>query len=446
MSQLAQAGELLRLPQERGTVEDAGDELADAGQGLEVGAPVALRVVVQVDQPHELAAAHEGHGERARIAPLAVQFHLQGAETRVVQAIDLQRRVVQQDPLQRRTARGVQDGVPQPRVHAVGGAGDDGSHHSAGDPPHAHAVGAGDGEQALREAPDEALEVVALRHFAGELDEVARAVRPLRQLREGPLGGDGLGAGPRQPVDDEGVAGEVAVARVAQFDGAGEPSAQYDGRPGERPAAAPPEREARPPAERSVAGAEAGDRRRRGVAVDGDPVVRPADGAQGTVMGGSAVQGDGEPESLFVSEVDVAAWCAGDVAQRARRLSRHVPRVRGQQRQHAHPGLQCGAEFLRLPAQLGEVTGLGGTRRTVPVRAQGVDVVGQVAAMAAGAAVGGDAPRVGPAPHRVRADAERVGDVADAEPNRFAVVVHGCQRPLAAPARARWYRPCPSEA
>ena len=68
---LAQAGDLPGLVEQRGAVEHAGDELADAGQELDVGAPVTLGVVVQVHEPDELATGHQRHRERAREAPLA---------------------------------------------------------------------------------------------------------------------------------------------------------------------------------------------------------------------------------------------------------------------------------------------------------------------------------------------------------------------------------------
>ena len=64
-----QARDLARLAQERRAVEHAGDELADAGHELHVVAPVALGVVVQVDQPDQLAAGDQRHRERAGVAP-----------------------------------------------------------------------------------------------------------------------------------------------------------------------------------------------------------------------------------------------------------------------------------------------------------------------------------------------------------------------------------------
>ena len=93
-------------------------------------------------------------------------------------------------------------------------------------------------------------------------------------------------------------------------------------------------------------------------------------------------------------------------------------RVVGEERDEVEPSLEDGAQVLGLPAQLREVSGMGG-----PValfgRQEREHVVGEVAAVTTGAAVGGDAPDVGPAPHRVGAHAEHGGDVSDAQPDRF---------------------------
>ena len=112
---LAEPGDLPGLLEERGAVEHAGDELAHAGEELEVRAPVALRVVVQVDQADELAAGHQRHGQRAGEALAAHQFPLVRAETLVAQVVDRERRVVEQGALQRRVPGGVEDLVAQAR-------------------------------------------------------------------------------------------------------------------------------------------------------------------------------------------------------------------------------------------------------------------------------------------------------------------------------------------
>ncbi len=65
-----------------------------------------------------------------------------------------------------------------------------------------------------------------------------------------------------------------------------------------------------------------------------------------------------------------------------------------------------------MATELGEVARMRGTVAFLG-RQEGEHVVGEVAAVAAGTAMRGDAPDVGPATHRVRAHAEHGGDVAD---------------------------------
>ncbi len=119
---------------------------------------------------------------------------------------------------------------------------------------------------------------------------------------------------------------------------------------------------------------------------------------------------------VAVDEIDVAAGSSGEGAQRARRLSRNGVRVLDHQRHETETGLHDRAQVLGLAAQRREVARLRGALALV-LREQRKDVFGEVPAVAAGAAVGGEAADVGPPPHRVRADAERVRDVADAQPH-----------------------------
>ena len=133
--------------------------------------------------------------------------------------------------------------------------------------------------------------------------------------------------------------------------------------------------------------------------------------------------GDGEAQAVAVGEIDVAAGSSGEGAQRARRLSGNGVRVLDHQRHETETGLHDGAQVLGLAAQRREVARLRGALALV-LREQREDVLGEVPAVAAGAAVGGDAAHVGPPPHRVRADAERVRDVADAQPHELGPLSH----------------------
>ena len=77
----------------------------------------------------------------------------------------------------------------------------------------------------------------------------------------------------------------------------------------------------------------------------------------------------------------------------------------------------------------------GGGPLALVLRQEREDVVGEIAAVAAGAAVGGDAADVGPAAHRVRAHAEQLRDVSDAKPDCLWPLSHaGHSSPSTAPA------------
>ena len=230
---LAQARDFARLSQERRAVEHAGDELADAREELHLVGPVALGVVVQVDEPDQFAPGDQRHRQRAGEAPLPVHLRLRGAQARIAQVRDHQRRVVEQRVLQRGVVRGVQHLVAQVRVGAVFCVADDAADHAAGGAPDVDALHVRRREQPLREAPHETLEVVALRHFAREVDQLADAPVAVFQLFERALDGDGLRADAGEAVDGVRVPGEVPLAGVAQLDRAGELPVQHDRRPGE---------------------------------------------------------------------------------------------------------------------------------------------------------------------------------------------------------------------
>ena len=323
---LAQPGDLSGLVEERRTVEDAGDQLAHAGQELEVGAPVALRVVVEVHQSDELAAGHERHGDRALVAPAAHEVHLGRPQAFVAQIGDRQRRVVEERALQRRIAAGVEDGVANAGVGAVARAADDAADHAAARPPHVHAVGVGGGQQPLREAQDEPLEVVGLRDLPRELDQLAHALVAVRELVDRAPDRDRLGAHPRETLDHVGVLGEVAGARVAELERPDELAAQYQRGPGERAAAAPLHRQPGAPGQALVGGLQAGHRRGRRVAVHRRPVGGGPGRPEAAGVELAAVEGDGQPELVAVGEVDVAVRRPREAAQDPRG-SRPAPRV-----------------------------------------------------------------------------------------------------------------------
>ena len=94
-------------------------------------------------------------------------------------------------------------------------------------------------------------------------------------------------------------------------------------------------------------------------------------------------------------------------------MRRHFTGIVREKRHEVQAGLEDGTQVLCLPAEFGEVAGMRGAVAFLG-RQEGEHVVGEVAAVAAGTAMGGDASDVGPATHRVRAHAEHGGDVADA--------------------------------
>ncbi len=245
----------------------------------------------------------------------------------------------------------------------------------------------------------------------------------MRQLAVGALDGDGLGADAGQTVEGLRVPREVAIAGVAELDRADQLAVEHHGRPRQRPAAAALERHSRAALELPVRRLDAGDARGRRVSLDGDPIGRRPDGSLTTRVQVAVVHRDGEAQAVAVSEIDVAAGSSGEGAQRARRLSGNGPRVLDHQRHETEACLHDRAQVLGLAAQRREVSRLRGALALV-LREQRGNVLGEVPAVTAGAAIGGEATHVGPPPHRVRADAERVGDVADAQPHQLGPLSH----------------------
>ncbi len=357
---LAQPGHLPRLVEERRAVEDAGDQLAHAGKELEVRAPVALRVVVEVHQPDQLAAGHEGHGERARVPPVAHEVRLSRAQAIVAQVGDRQRRVVEQRSLQGGIPGRVQDGVPHAGIGPPARAADGHADHAAARAPHVDSVRARGRQQPLREAQDEALEVVGLRHFSREVDQLSHGLVAVPKLVDGLPDRDRLGAHPRKALDHLDVPREVAFPSVAELDGPDEFAAQHQRSPDEGAAAAPLHGQPGAAIQAFVRGLQAGQGSGRRVALRGDPVGGGPRRPQATGFQLAALERDGEPQPVAVGEVDVAARRRREAAEHARRLGRHRVRVVGQERHEVQPRLQRRAQVLRLPAQVREVAGLGG--------------------------------------------------------------------------------------
>ena len=345
---LAKPDGLPGLVEERGAVEHAGDELADAGERREVRAPVALGVVVEVHQPDELPAGDQRHRQRAGEPPAAHELGFGPAEPGVAQVADREWRVVQQRPLERGIAGRVQDRVAGAGILALPRVADDRADDPTARAPDVDAVGVGGGEQPLREAQDEALEVMRLRHLVGEVDQLAHGLVAVRQLVHRPLDRDGLGADARQALERVGVAREVPLAGVAELQGADELAAQHHRRPGERAAAAPLHGQSRAAREAAVRGAHAEDLGSRGIALDRRPLPGRPRRALAARVELAGLRGDGEPYRLAVPEVHVAARRAGELAERARRLGRHVVRVVGEQRHEVQADLQHRAQDLAL--------------------------------------------------------------------------------------------------
>ena len=357
---LAQAGDLPGFVEQCGAVEHAGDQLADAGQELDVGAPVPLGVVVEVHEPDELATGHQRHRERAREAPLAHHFDLARAQAFVAQVADRQRREVEERALQRRVSAGVEDLVAHARVGAVSGQAHDRADHAAARAPHVDAVGAGGGQQPLREAQDEPLEVVGLRYLAGEVHKLAHGLVAVRELVHGGTDRGGLGADPGEALQHVGVPREVAVPRVAQLDGADQLVVQHHRRPGERAAAAALHRLPRAAAQSPLRRAHAGDPRGGRVALDRHPLARGPRGTLPPQVELAGLHRDGEAQQVGIAGEDVTARRARERAQGASGLRRHFAGIVREQRHEVQAGLEDGTQVLGLAAEFGEVAGMRG--------------------------------------------------------------------------------------
>jgi len=80
------------LVEQHGVGEEARDVLRDVGDEVDVGVPTALGVVVELDQPHHLAADHDRHAQGTLVAPLPVALDFPRGEALVAQRGDDERR------------------------------------------------------------------------------------------------------------------------------------------------------------------------------------------------------------------------------------------------------------------------------------------------------------------------------------------------------------------
>ena len=431
---LAEPGDLPRLVEERRAVEHPGDELAHAGEELEVAAPVPLGVVVEVHQADELPAGDQGHRERAGEAPRAHDLGLVGAEPIVAEVGDRQRRVVEECALQRGIAA-------RCRGSCRAGSGSAPSRVQL---------------TTMRITPPPARHTSTQSAFAAVSSRCAKC-RTNRSKSCVCATSRERSTISRTLLSRCASSSTVRlIATASAHTRARPPSTSACCEKSRSPASLSSIAPTNSP--RSTSGAQARERQprrciasrarrlrplsvaRRQVTASGRRVAvggRPLGGDPRRAEAGgvelAAVDRDGEPQPVAVGEEDVAARRSGDAAHDASRLGRHRMGVVGQQRHEVEPGLQREAQVLCLTAQMREVAG-GGPLALV-LRQEREHVVGEIAAVAAGAAMGGDTADVRPAAHGVRAHAELLRDVSDAKPDRVWPLSHGSHSsPSTAPA------------
>ncbi len=218
-----------------------------------------------------------------------------------------------------------------------------------------------------------------------------------------------------RPRDDVRLRGEIVGARVRDFDGADQLPADHERRPQQRAAAAALEGAAAALVEAALA-----DLNGDGFAFvqgieDGRPLGEVEVAARAALVELAAIDRHGHPQArAAVAHEDVAARRSREFADAPRDPLGYLARRLDEQRRELEAGAQDGAQVLALAAQLREIARVRGAVALVGQERH--DVRGEIAAVAAGAAVGGDALGVGPAPHGVRADAEQTRDVGHAQP------------------------------
>ncbi len=406
----------LDLVQQHGVLEQARDQLHHPGQVLDLELPVALGVVVELGQPDDGPPGDQGHGERAGVAPLAIALDLLGRQPWVRQAVDDERRVVDERPLEGRILGRVEDLVVPGAVHAFAGEVEEQADDAAADAVEVDTVGVHGRHQAQRETLGERVQLGRLRDLLRKIHEVADGLVAMLQRAIGRVQVDGVGADARETGDHRDLRPEVARSRVAHLHGADEDAAHRHRRPHERPAAAALQGAARALSLAATVRGEGGRRQGVGCAALRQPVVQRPRIADAAFVELAAVDRDGEPQPFALTHEDVAARRVGQLAEAPRDVLGHVARRICEERRQVEARLHDGAQVLGLTAQFGEVAGVRRGSRDLFFRQKREDVFGEVAAMAARAAVGGDAPRVGPAPHRVDAHAEQARHVGDAQP------------------------------
>ena len=212
----------LQLTDEHGVVEQAGHGLKDAGEGVDLDAPVALRVVVELYEADDETAGDQRHAERAGIAPGRVLPRLCRRQARVAGAADGEWLEPGQCLVERRVLRQIHRRTRQPLVRSFAAKADEAVDIGVGDAPDVDAVGVHGVHEPLRQALHEGLHIVRAGDLVRQLDElahpaVARAEGVLCLAHGERLGADG-GARRRETQ----VRGEVPWLRVADLDGADE--------------------------------------------------------------------------------------------------------------------------------------------------------------------------------------------------------------------------------
>ena len=255
-------GVALDLVEEHRVGEEAGDVLRDVGEKVDLDAPVALGVVVELDEADHLAADDDRHAQGARVAPLVVQRPLLGGEALVPERTE-DERLAGGEGLPRWTGYLLRSMIAAAVVLVFAGPvqAHQGDETGFLGTPDVDVVGVRRGHDAFRDGLDERPQVRGAGHLLREADELAHRAPALVEVGARRRDVDGVGDEPRDGPRERQMRGEVEVERVAHFEGADEGAAGEEGRPEQRVAAALTQRGRLP--------------RRRGAAANGDGRLAP---------------------------------------------------------------------------------------------------------------------------------------------------------------------------
>ena len=256
---------------------------------------------------------------------------------------------------------------------------------------------------------------MCLRDLLRDPHQLGQRLVAAAEVVVGPLDGERLGADAGEAGDDVRLRGEVVVAGVGDLEGADQLPADHERRPQQRAAATALEGAAAALVETAPA-APHGDRfavRQR--VRDGRPLGEVETAARAALVELAAVDRHSHPQARAIALEDVAVRRSRELADAPRDPLGHLAGSLDEQRRELEAGAQDGAQVLALAAKPREIAWMCGSISLVGQERQ--HVRSQIAAVAAWAAVGGDALGVGPAPHGVRADAEQTRDVRHAQPD-----------------------------